>query len=314
MADAGSNAAARAPPGGRQVGLHPAARCDACIMPDANIHQEQPYRWSRAEYDRAVEAGAFDPDARAELLEGYVLAMTPQGSRRAAGVALAGEALRSAFGAGCHVRIRLPLAAGDDSEPEPDAAVVEGRIRDHVDAHPATALLVVEVADDSVRRDRTLKQRIYGRCGIPEYWLVTLPTAVSRSTATRPRTGTAPFRCIEPVTSWPLSPAPRRRSPSTTCFRDRSAPAGNLRHWVQTVSRAGWAIIGAAGDDIPGWAAPTLMSGARPDGVKGSTGTYARGTGRRRGHPGQMGQPSEADSHHQTVMGGRRPPRRRRWA
>ncbi len=144
-------------------------------MPDANIHQEQPYRWSRAEYDRAVEAGAFDPDARAELLEGYVLAMTPQGSRHAAGVALAGEALRSAFGAGCHVRIRLPLAAGDDSEPEPDAAVVEGRIRDHVDAHPATALLVVEVADDSVRRDRTLKQRIYGRCGIPEYWLVALP-------------------------------------------------------------------------------------------------------------------------------------------
>ena len=144
-------------------------------MPDASIHQEQPYRWSRAEFDRAVEAGVFDPDARAELLEGHVLAMTPQGSRHATGVALAGEALRVAFGAGCHVRIQLPLAAGDDSEPEPDAAVVEGSIRNHLDAHPATALLVVEVADDSLRRDRTLKQRIYARCGIAEYWLVALP-------------------------------------------------------------------------------------------------------------------------------------------
>ena len=145
-------------------------------MAEASIHTtEQPYRWSRAEYDRAVDAGAFDADARAELLEGQVLAMTPQGSRHATGVALAGEALRSAFGAGCHVRIQLPLAAGDDSEPEPDAAAVEGGIRAHLNAHPASALLVIEVADDSLRRDRTLKQRIYAKCGIPEYWVVALP-------------------------------------------------------------------------------------------------------------------------------------------
>lgn len=144
-------------------------------MADASIHTEPPYRWSRAEYDRAVEAGAFDPDARAELLEGHVLAMAPQGSRHATGVELAGEALRAAFGPGCRVRIQLPLAAGDDSEPEPDAAVVEGGIRDHLDAHPAAALLVVEVADDSLRRDQTLKQRIYARSGIREYWLVAIP-------------------------------------------------------------------------------------------------------------------------------------------
>lgn len=71
------------------------------------------------------------------------------------------------------VRIQSPLAAGDDSEP--DAAVVDGGIRDHRDAHPATALLVVEVADGSLRRDRTVKQRVYARCGIPEYWLVAIP-------------------------------------------------------------------------------------------------------------------------------------------
>ena len=34
---------------------------------------------------------------------------------------------------------------------------------------------VVLVADDSLRRDRTLKQRIYARSGIREYWLVAIP-------------------------------------------------------------------------------------------------------------------------------------------
>ena len=42
------------------------------------------YRLSRVEYDRAVEAGAFEPDARLELIDGNLQAMTPEGSRHAA--------------------------------------------------------------------------------------------------------------------------------------------------------------------------------------------------------------------------------------
>ena len=135
----------------------------------------RPYRWSRTEYDRAVDAGVFVPDARLELVDGEILAMTPQGSRHFAGVELAADALREAFGAGCRVRVQGPLAAGDDSEPEPDVAVVEGHARTYRDAHPTTALLVVEVSDDSLSRDRTGKQRRYSRCGIREYWILALP-------------------------------------------------------------------------------------------------------------------------------------------
>lgn len=133
------------------------------------------HRWSRAEYDRAVAAGVFAPDARLELVDGAVLAMTPQGSRHFAGVELVADALRDAFGAGCRVRVQGPLAAGGDSEPEPDVAVVEGHARTYRDAHPTTALLVVEVSDDSLSRDRTVKQRLYARCGVPEYWILALP-------------------------------------------------------------------------------------------------------------------------------------------
>lgn len=136
-----------------------------------------PYRLSRAEYDRAVEAGVFEPDARLELIDGALLAMTPQGSRHAAAVSLAARALRKAFGERIEIRIQSPLALGDDSEPEPDVAVVPGSARDYRDRHPAEALLVVEVADRSLPRDRTVKQRLYARAGIPEYWLISLPDA-----------------------------------------------------------------------------------------------------------------------------------------
>ena len=144
-------------------------------MPDPTA--EAPRRWTRARYDRAIAAGVFGPDDRIELLDGRLLPMNPQGSRHAAIVAQAGDVLRTAFGAGCSVRTQCPLAAGDDSEPEPDLAVVTGQARDYLDAHPAHALLVVEVADDSLRRDRGVKQRLYARHGIPEYWVLALPDA-----------------------------------------------------------------------------------------------------------------------------------------
>jgi Uma2 family endonuclease len=72
------------------------------------------------------------------------------------------------------LRPQLPLTLPDDSEPEPDLAVVrleDARSREH---HPRTALLVVEVAGDSLRLDREMKAALYARAGVPEYWIVNL--------------------------------------------------------------------------------------------------------------------------------------------
>ena len=135
------------------------------------------YRWSRGVYDRAVEAGVFGPEDRIELIEGELVMMTPHGSRHATAIRLVNRALTRVFGEDCIVQCQLPLAIGDDSEPEPDLAVVEGQIADYRDAHPSAALLVVEVADDSLRRDRSVKRRLYAHGGIPEYCIVSLPEA-----------------------------------------------------------------------------------------------------------------------------------------
>ncbi len=64
--------------------------------------------------------------------------------------------------------------------------VVEGSYNDYRGRHPARAVLVVEVADTAVEFDRDRKGPLYAAAHIPEYWLVYLPHAPSKSTAIRP--------------------------------------------------------------------------------------------------------------------------------
>jgi Uma2 family endonuclease len=79
---------------------------------------------------------------------------------------------------GGHPRLHAPLALDDESEPEPDVAIIAGEPCDYVRAHPSTAALVVEVADSSSRLDRRLKSGLYARAGLPEYWIVNLVESV----------------------------------------------------------------------------------------------------------------------------------------
>ena len=130
-------------------------------------------RWRRAEYDQLVAMGMFLGE-RLELLDGALVVREPQGSSHAAIVAHIGQLLGRAFGSGWHARLHAPLALDDDSEPEPDIAVVEGAPLDYLGAHPVTAPLLVEVSDSSLRTDRRLKAGLYARAGIAEYWIVNL--------------------------------------------------------------------------------------------------------------------------------------------
>src|SRR2546427_8189165 len=93
-------------------------------------------RWTRQEYDRMVEAGVLAPGERAELIDGEVLAMTPQGSLHATAVVLVEEALRAAFAAGDVIRVQMPLALDPSSEPQPDVAGARGAPPHSPDARP----------------------------------------------------------------------------------------------------------------------------------------------------------------------------------
>jgi Uma2 family endonuclease len=69
-----------------------------------------------------------------------------------------------------------PVRLGEDSEPEPDVAVLRPRADRYKDSHPTAAdvLLVIEVADTSLEFDRSTKISLYARHGIPEVWLFDL--------------------------------------------------------------------------------------------------------------------------------------------
>jgi Uma2 family endonuclease len=73
------------------------------------------------------------------------------------------EALRVAFGRGWRFRVQSPIALDDDSEPEPDVAVVPGRPRDSRVRHPSRPALIVEVADTRLAFDRIRKGSLYAR-------------------------------------------------------------------------------------------------------------------------------------------------------
>ena len=132
-----------------------------------------PRRWTRVEYERLVDLGAFEGDP-VELIGGRLIVAEPQNGPHATAVGAADDALRAALPPGFIVRAQMPLAVDDESSPEPDVAVVPGRRADYRLAHPTRAALVVEVADSSLEFDRGEKGSLYARARIPEYWIVNL--------------------------------------------------------------------------------------------------------------------------------------------
>ena len=135
-------------------------------------------RWKRIEYDRLIETGFFQPGDPVELVGGQLIVAEPQGSGHFAAIRAVEEALRAAFGVGWDVRGQGPVALDEESEPEPDVAVVPGSFRDYVAAHPSRPVLVVEVSESSLALDRHHKGSLYARAGLDDYWIVNLVDCV----------------------------------------------------------------------------------------------------------------------------------------
>jgi Uma2 family endonuclease len=133
------------------------------------------YRLSVEQYHAMIRFGILTEDDPVELLEGCLvlkMGINPKHWYATGQLRdwLIGLGLEAYF-----VHSQEPVVT-EDSEPEPDVAVVRGRRLDYFDASPSASAvaLVIEVSDTTLSEDRVLKKRIYARAGIPIYWIVNL--------------------------------------------------------------------------------------------------------------------------------------------
>src|SRR5262245_4728910 len=131
-------------------------------------------RFTRAEYYRMAEVGILGEDDRVELIKGEIIEMSPIGRRHTAFVGNLTQLLAVRLAGRALVWVQNPVALADDTEPQPDLAVLRRRRVPYKDreAWAEDALLLIEVADSSLAYDRTTKLRLYGEAGIAEYWVV----------------------------------------------------------------------------------------------------------------------------------------------
>ena len=126
-------------------------------------------------YFRMAELGILERHDRVELIDGEIIDMMPIGMEHAATVNGLTRALVMACGEKAIVSVQNPVQLNVRNVPEPDFAIFKARAdfyaREPAPA-PADVLLLVEVADSSLRYDRSVKMPLYAKTGIPEFWLV----------------------------------------------------------------------------------------------------------------------------------------------
>ena len=126
------------------------------------------------------EAGILPEDNRLELIAGDIILREPIGAYHAGTVDRLIRLWTSRLGDRAIVRVQNPVQfPQEDSELQPDVVLLRPREDFYTTAHPQAAdvLLLIEVADTTLRLDRRVKIPLYARVGIREVWLVDLTTA-----------------------------------------------------------------------------------------------------------------------------------------
>lgn len=150
------------------------------------------HRFSVKLYDRMIRNGTLTDEDRVELLEGVVYDKMPHNAPHDHAVSQLQLALILQFRGSMVVRTQSSVTF-PASVPEPDIAVLPGPAELYAQVRPTATdlLLVVEVSDTTLARDRGLKQRVYARAKVPVYWIINLVDGLVE-VYTDPRGGRTP--------------------------------------------------------------------------------------------------------------------------
>jgi Uma2 family endonuclease len=127
-----------------------------------------------------ADAEGWDEDTRVELLDGEVVWMKPINDPHAACVKRLNRLFSRRYAEQVLISVQDPIRIERYDEPQPDVALLRPRPDFYASATPTPAdvLLLVEVADTTLRTDLGRKARIYASGRVNEYWVVDLNNRV----------------------------------------------------------------------------------------------------------------------------------------
>lgn len=132
-------------------------------------------KWTIDEYHQMISADVLC-SRKVELLKGEIVEMSPEGEPHAYCSDEAGEYLARLLGNLAKIRQAKPITLPNDSEPEPDIAIVQRLGREYREHHPypENIFWLIEYSNSSLEKDLEIKSKIYAEAGIQEYWVVNL--------------------------------------------------------------------------------------------------------------------------------------------
>jgi Uma2 family endonuclease len=136
-----------------------------------NIH-----KFTVRQYHLMHEAGVFAVGDRYELINGEIREMSAIGIKHAVCVTRLSTLFTNRFSSKAIIWSQNPIRLSNNSEPQPDLAILKWRDDFYASALPTPEdiLLIIEVADSTIAYDRDIKMPLYAANGISEMWLFDL--------------------------------------------------------------------------------------------------------------------------------------------
>jgi Uma2 family endonuclease len=124
------------------------------------------------EYYRMADAGILTQFDRLELIDGEIIEMSPIGDRHSGCVLRATTFFTRSFGERALVSVQNPLRLSRYTEVQPDIVILKPRADFYSGRYrPEDVVLLVEVAETTLRYDRNVKLPRYAAAGIAEVWI-----------------------------------------------------------------------------------------------------------------------------------------------
>ncbi|MEM8641289.1 MAG: Uma2 family endonuclease [Cyanobacteria bacterium P01_G01_bin.54] len=131
-------------------------------------------KFTTTQYHQMAQAGILTPDERIELIAGEIIPMSPIGLKHLAMVNRLANFLPLQLSGRAIVSVQNPIRLNDFSEPQPDLALLKPQTDFYASKlpEPNDCLLLLEVADSSLRSDQEVKAPLYAQNQIQDYWLI----------------------------------------------------------------------------------------------------------------------------------------------